>query len=148
MKLHSLAAIAIAFCTAFAACSKESYSHDATNLPQKAKTTLSQNFTAAVSLVKVEKSGLGGTEEYEVVLTNGTEITFKANGDWESVETPNNIAVPSGLVPTAITNFVREKHAGALIVGIDKEKNGFDVELSNGLEIKFDKGGNFVAYDK
>lgn len=129
------------------ACSQESVSHDANTLPSKAHEVLARNFTSAISLVKEEKD-FGSVSEYEVTLTDGSEVTFSGDGDWKSVETPNNIAVPAGIVPTAISNYVRQKHAGALIVGIEKNKKGYDVELSNGIDMQFDKTGNFVAYDK
>ncbi|MCH5217796.1 MAG: PepSY-like domain-containing protein [Muribaculaceae bacterium] len=145
MKTHGLI-MALALAIGVTACGKENVTHDATVLPKKARTTLSQNFTSAVSLVKTEKD-LGKVTEYEVTLTDGSEISFKSNGDWESVDTPVNKPVPAGLIPTAITNYVHQKHAGALIVGIEKEKHGYDVELSNGVEIQFDKSGNFLKYD-
>ena len=28
-----------------------------------------------------------------------------------------------------------------------KERSGYDIELSNGIEMKFDKAGNFKRYD-
>lgn len=90
---------------------------------------------------------MGKVTEYEVTLTNGSQIEFDHSGEWKSVDTPNNIPVPAGLLPTAISKFVASKHAGAFIVGIEKEKKGYEVELSNGVEIQFDGLGNFVKYD-
>ena len=149
MKLHSFLALATAtlFSASIAACSSDNVSHDANTLPSKAHEILSQNFNSAISLVNEEKD-FGKVSEYEVTLSDGTEVTFTSSGEWKSVDTPNNLSVPSGMVPTAISRYVREKHAGALIVGIEKEKNGFDVELSNGIDMKFDQSGNFVSYDK
>ena len=128
------------------ACSSEKVSHNATTLPVKARDLISQNFASAISLVEEEKS-MGSVKEYEVTLTDGSEITFTNSGEWKSVETPNNKPVPSGMVPTAIIKYVNAKHAGAYVVGIEKNKKGFEVELSNGVEIQFDKTGNFMNYD-
>lgn len=129
------------------ACGRENVTHDSSVLPEKARTTLSQNFTSAVTLVEIEKD-MGSVKEYEVTLANGSEVTFDGAGEWTSIDTPANVAVPSGLVPTAIANYVKTKHAGALIVGIEKERKGYEVELNNGLDINFDLQGNFVSYDK
>lgn len=145
MKLHRIIAVCL-LAVGLGACSSEAVSHDASQIPEKARQTISQNFTSAISVVKTEKD-MGRIDEYEVVLTDGTEIEFEANGDWKNINTPNNIAIPSGLIPTAIAGYVAEKHAGALIVGIEKEKKGYDVELSNGVDIQFDLQGNFVKYD-
>lgn len=145
MKLHRIA-LALACLSLLAGCEKETTSHNASDIPGKAREILSQNFKSGVSLVETETSGLG-SKEYEVTLTDGSEITFNHSGDWESIDTPNDGAVPAGLVPTAIANYINAKHKGVSIVGISKEKHGFDVELSNGLEIQFDKEGNFIKFD-
>ena len=131
----------------FAACTSESTTHDATKLPESARNLISRNFTSAISLVEEEKS-MGSVKEYEVTLTDGSEITFTGSGDWKSVDTPAGIAVPSGLVPTAIQSYVDTKHQGAFIDGIEKNKKGYEVELSNNIEIQFDMAGNFVSYLK
>ena len=140
------AALALA-AASLTACSSETVSHDATTLPENARNLISKNFSAAISLVETEKS-MGTTHEYEVTLADGSEITFGGNGEWKSVETPSNRAVPSGLVPTAIAKYVAERHAGASVIGIEKNKKGYEVELSNGLEMQFDAAGNFLQYDK
>lgn len=146
MKLHTIVA-ALALTVGISACSSKDITHDAGQLPVKVRDLISQNFTSAVSLVEIEKD-YGKVSEYEVTLTDGSEISFYPNGEWKSVDTPTNKAVPAGLVPTSIANFVKDKHAGALIVGIEKEKKGYEVELSNGVDILFDLTGNFVKYDK
>lgn len=146
MKLHAImAACLLAF--GAASCSSETITHDATELPQSARDAISRNFSSAISLVEIEKS-MGSVKEYEVTLTDGSEISFDGNGEWKSVDTPANIPVPAGLVPTSIAKFVAEKHAGAIIIGLEKDKKGYEVELSNDLEIQFDPAGNFLKYDK
>lgn len=124
---------------------RDSYARDASALPQAAQTVLSNNFKSKVSVVKIEKK-LGRVTEYDVVMTDGSEITFDRQGNWESVETGNNSHVPSGFVPAAITNYVKKAQPGTRIVGIEKERSGYEVELSNGVEMKFSKAGEFVRY--
>ena len=146
MKLHSLIA-AMALAVGLGACASESTTHDASVLPANARDLISSNFTSAISLVEIEK-GMGSIKEYEVTLTDGSEITFTGSGEWKSVDTPSNRPVPSGLVPTAIGQYVAEKHAGAYIVGLEKNKKGYEIELSNDIEMQFDPAGNFMSYDK
>ena len=146
MKLHKLIpGLVMALC--LTACASETTTHDATQLPQKARDLIAQNFNSAISLVEIEKS-MGSVSEYEVTLTDGCEISFKGDGEWKSIETPPTMAVPEGLVPTNIAKYVAEKHAGAFIDGIEKNKHGFEIELSNNIEIQFDSAGNFLKYDK
>jgi hypothetical protein len=42
---------------------------------------------------------------------------------------------------------VNATFAGASVVKIDKERYGYDVELSNGAEMKFNKQGACIGYD-
>lgn len=130
-----------------AASAKDTYAHDASVLPKAARTTISNNFKSEVSLVKIDKD-FGRVSEYEVILTDGTEISFDRDGNWYNVETSAAKSVPAAFIPKGISNFVAKNHKGARIVGIDKERNGYDVELSNGIDIKFNKAGEFRRYDK
>lgn len=129
------------------ASARESYAHDGNVLPKAAKTVLAQNFKAGVSVVKLDKD-FGHVREYEVVLTDGTEISFDRDGNWENVEVNINKSVPSGIVPNAISSYVKQNQPKQKIVGIEKERGGYEVALSNGIEMKFDKSGQFVKYDR
>lgn len=146
MKLHVLLTAAV-LTLGMTACASETITHDAAELPEKAHNIITQNFSSAISVIKVEKS-MGKVKEYEVTLTDGSVIEFNGDCEWESVMTPPNIPVPEGLVPTNIAKFVAEKHAGTFIDGIERDKKGFEVDLSNQVEIHFDPSGNFISYDK
>lgn len=130
-----------------AASAKDTYAHDASVLPEAARTTIANNFKSKVSVVKIDKD-FGRISEYEVTLTDGTEISFDSKGNWENVETNNAKSVPAGFIPKAISDYVAKNQPNTRIVGIDKERNGYEVELSNGVDIKFNKDGQFVRYDK
>lgn len=130
-----------------AASAKDTFLHDASVLPKAAQTTIANNFNAQVSLVKIDKE-FGRVSEFEVILTDGTEISFDRDGNWENIETAATKAVPAAFIPKTISNFVANKHAGTKIVSIDKERNGYEVELSNGIDIKFNRAGEFQRYDR
>ena len=138
--------LATAFFMVAGASAKSNYSHDASVLPEAAKSTIANNCKAKVSVVKVDKD-FGRVSEYEVILTDGTEISFDRDGNWKNVETSNTRAVPAAFVPAQIRNYVAKNQNGTNIVGIEKERKGYDVELSNGVDMKFDKAGNFIRYD-
>lgn len=129
------------------AVARDTYAHDGSVLPKAAQTVLANNFKAKVNLVKIDKE-LGRISDYEVILTDGTEITFDKNGNWENVEVGLKGKIPSYFIPNVISTYVKKNHPGQKIVGIEKERSGFDVELANGVEIKFNKEGNFIKYDK
>ena len=125
-----------------AAAARDTYAHDASVLPKAAQTTLSQNFKAHVSVVKIDKD-FGRISDYEVILTDGTEITFDRDGNWENVEVSVNGTIPSAFIPSSIADYVRTNMSGQKIVGIEKERTGYDIELANGVDMKFDKNGQF-----
>ena len=85
-------------------------------------------------------------EKYEVLLTNGTKIKFDKRGHWDKVKCKNH-NVPAPLIPTTINKFVRAYYPTTSIVKIDKERYGYKVELSNDLELKFNKSGLLISID-
>ena len=65
---------------------------------------------------------------------------------WDKVDC-NYIAVPSDLVPVAIAEYVKTNFAGTKIVKIDKEHGGYEVELSNDIELHFNSQGKLMYFD-
>ncbi len=55
--------------------------------------------------------------------------------------------VPVALVPVEITNYVNRIHGSQSITKISKDNRGWEIELSNGIEIEFDKRFNVVDFD-
>ncbi len=131
----------------FTASVRDNYSHHAADLPNSAQVVLKNNFKADVSHIKIEKN-FGKIKEYDVVLTDGTEITFDSHGNWKDIEVRQNASVPASLVPKAIADYVKQNQKNAKITGIEKEKSGYEVELSNGVEIKFNSAGQFLRFEK
>ena len=132
--------------TSVGAFARDTYSRDESVLPVAAKTTLKKNFKAEVSMIKIDRE-LGRVSEYDVILTDGTEITFDRDGNWKDVEVSKSSKVPSEFVPEKIAGYVKKAQPNTRIVGIEKSKREYDVQLSNGVEMKFDKNGNFKRYD-
>lgn len=124
----------------------EKYMRTDEALPQAAKAVLKKHFKSEVSLVKVDKE-LAQIKEYEVIMTDGTEIKFDRQGNWKEIETRSSASVPVGFIPLAIQKYVKANHAGTRIVGIEKTRNGYDVELSDGIDMKFNKDAEFIRYD-
>lgn len=142
-KLLFVFAILFGFLTASA---RGTYSHDVKILPPTAQETLKQNFKADVSHIKIEKE-FGRVREYDVVLTDGSEITFDKRGNWKEIEMCQSVSVPSGLLPHPIASYVKQNQKQANVSGIEKTNSGFDVELSNGKDMKFTPKGKFIRYD-
>lgn len=140
-------AVAMAIVTAVgmsAASVGDSYTIDREQLPAEAQAFLTRHFPKAkVGMIKVDRHLLKKTD-YDVRLTDGTTIEFKNNGKWESVDCGRN-AVPDAIIPKAILDYVKKKGNGASIVKIEKESWGYEIELSDRVEMKFDLLGNFKS---
>ena len=50
-------------------------------------------------------------------------------------------------MPAAIVNYVKAKHPANFVKQISKEKKEYEVDLNNGVDIVFDRNGNFKRYD-
>ena len=77
-----------------------------------------------------------------MTYTDRTEVDFRSDGEWESVERKYS-ALPAAIVPKEIAAFVAKNY----IKKIERNAYTWEIELSNGLEIKFDKQFNFLGYD-
>ena len=138
--LFSIAALMIS-------CEKETVISE-NNLPNVASQFLSKNFnTVKILSVVEEKEGLSGLE-YDVLLDNGIEIKFNKNGEWLDINAQNDsTALPDSVIPTSILSYVKEKYPNTGINSIEIERHGYDVELTNGLDLQFDKDGKFLRID-
>ena len=142
-KLFLILAITIGALTASAGTSK---THDVNVLPETAQSILKENFKAEVSHIKIGKE-FGQIREYDVVMTDGSEISFDKHGNWKEVEVSRFTSVPSDIIPNPINTFVRNNEKNAKVTGIEKKNYGYDVELSNGKDVKFTEKGKFIRYD-
>ena len=111
-------------------------------LPQKAQQFITTNFKG------VEVLSATVDDDYEVYLANGTKVEFTLQGEWKEVKCVAG-AVPAAIIPAAISKYVKTHFPNTtiVIVKIDKKYNGYEVELNNDIELKFDKNGNFLAVD-
>lgn len=106
-----------------------------TELPKAAQTFLSKHFSGD-AVRKAEKDQGRRGMEYEVDLQSGAEIDFRDNGDWKEVKAAHGKAVPSAIIPAAIAKYVSANFSGQSIVEISRKRGGYEVELSNGTELK------------
>ena len=111
-------------------------------LPAAARTFVDTNFPGK-KILYAEKDW----NSYECRLDDGTKIEFTAKGDWKQVDRHRMSAVPTALVPAAIKQYVNSNYGNCMITKIDKERYGYDIELSNDLELKFNRQGALIGMD-
>ncbi|MDO4228546.1 MAG: PepSY-like domain-containing protein [Capnocytophaga sp.] len=115
-------------------------------LPAKAQSFVKEHFSVQeISGVYEDVEHLQ-QKEYSVYFNDGTEIEFFSNGDWEEVKSRKG-QVPDKIVPTEIAQYVKKQYSQTQIKDIKKKRIGYEVELSNGLDLEFNKKGQFLRID-
>ena len=84
--------------------------------------------------------------EYTVRFENGMEIEFNSTGDWEEVESHAE-CLPMGFLNENILNYLSQNYPNCCVHEISKGRYKFEVELNTGLELIFNKSGEFLRYD-
>lgn len=109
-------------------------------LPKEARNFISKYFSAD-KVRKIEKDQGHRGMEYEVDFISGAEVEFREDGNWKEVKAARGHAVPSAIVPTAISQYVKAKYAGQSIVKISLKRGAYEIKLSSGVELKLTKDG-------
>lgn len=122
----------------FASCLFGDYSLAYEDLPNDAKAFLNTHFYGN-SITWIEQD----SNEFEVDLKDGTEITFDSNGQWISVE--RNGALPITFIPDAIVTSIATTYPNIGIIGIEKESSYYDVELDNNRDLDIEEDGTIIS---
>lgn len=93
------------------------------------------------SVMLDEKNG-----DFEVKLENGVKIDFNNIGSWMEIE--GHVALPKGIVSSNIYSYVSHNYKKTKIYKIERDQNGFEIELNTDVELQFDLNGNFVRENK
>ena len=114
-------------------------------LPAKAQTLLSQHFNGQkVMLVTIESDIV--SRSYDVVLQNGTKLEFDKKGNLTEIDCKRG-TVPAKLIPQAIQNYLKDNYPGQSVKKIEMNKNEYEVELANGLDLTFNKHFRLIDID-
>ena len=143
MKKILLILIAVFSIGIFAAAADNDELINKSQLPKAAQEFIDAHF-AGVDLLYAKEDCNILFNSYEVRLANGVKVEFSSKGNWEEVDCSQG-AVPAAVVPQPIKDYVEKNYAGERIMMIEKNRNDYEVKLSNRLELKFDK--NFNIYD-
>ena len=144
MKKLFLSALAIA-ALAVTPTMAEDVAITANQLPQEAQKFLSTNFANSKVIAATHDKDVTDND-YTVLLSDGSKIEFNSAGKWESVKN-KSAQIPSALIPQQIQNYVKKNYPGIGIEKIERKLYGFEVELRNDLELKFDLKGKFLRAD-
>ena len=114
-------------------------------LPAKAQTLLSQHFNGQKVMLATIESGVV-SRCYDVVLQNGTKLEFDKKGNLTEIDC-KQATVPAKLIPQAIRNYLKENYPAQAVKKIEMNKNEYEVELTNGLDLTFNKHFQLIDID-
>ena len=114
-------------------------------MPATAQQFVNKHFAGKkVALVKMDNEIV--SRDYELYFDNGSKIEFDRKGNWTDIECVNG-AVPGAVVPAAISKYVNQNYPGVSIIKIDRDRRGYEIKLSNRMEIEFNKRMQVVDID-
>lgn len=90
-------------------------------------------------------------DEIEIMFVNGTKVEFDAYGNLKSVDCENNNYVPLNILHKNIKSYIIENYSNINVVEYSIERSirsyikGYEVDLSNGTELIFNKYGKIKS---
>lgn len=118
---------------------------DPSELPEKAMPFLTEHFPN-VSIIRASKDWEHGEKGFEVSLADGTEVEFWKDGTWREVD-GNKKPIPTAFIPASISNYVKTNYPNEKITHIDLGHKNIDVDLTNKIDLDFDKEGKILKSD-
>ena len=145
MKAIKFFMLALSFVLMSATCDARETTISVNKLPKAAQNMIANNFKGK-KVTRVKKDVEANFVDFDVVLNDGTKLEFDNNGQWTEVDCKPS-TVPAAVVPAAIAKYVKAQYPNARIVQIERDSRGYEIDLSNGLDISFDKQFNVVKTD-
>ena len=114
-------------------------------LPEKARDFITANFPGEkLAYAKQERDFL--EVNYEVVMVNGIKMEFDRRGEWTSIECRYG-TISKNLIPEPIRNYVEDAYKGAEYREISRDRREYEVKITYGLELTFDRYFNLMGID-
>lgn len=115
-------------------------------LPNRSQQLIKEHFgELSIALVKMERDFFD--KSYEVIFTNGNKVEFDRKGNWKDIDCKHT-EIPNEIIPSQIRSYISQNHPNVKIVKIEKEdRNRYEVDLANNVDLTFDSQFNLVDID-
>lgn len=118
---------------------------DYEQLPSAAKTFIQSDFPSLqISFITKDPDLVDTT--YDVHFSNGLIVEFNSKGEWKEISC-NTEAIADKYVPEKILSTISKRWPSAEVRKIERYRQGYELELSNRLELKFNKQCKLVEID-
>ena len=115
-----------------------------TNICEPIKNYVSTHFPNA-TIRKVERDMENGRVEFDVYLSDLSELEFFEDCTIHEVETRNGL--PASVLPSPIAADAASRFPGATIVKWELYPNYQEIQLANGVEVEYTLDGVFIRID-
>lgn len=114
-------------------------------LPDAAKEFIHKHFNGEqVSHVVLDNDILDN--EYTVVFASGAKVEFNGDGSWKEIDC-RYAEVPHNLVPEKIHNYLKANYPNSKVRELKREHGGWEVKITGGLELTFNRDYKLVDID-
>lgn len=114
-------------------------------LPDAAKEFIHKHFNGEqVSQVVLDNDILDN--EYTVVFASGAKLEFNGDGSWKEIDC-RYAEVPHNLVPEKIHDYLKTNYPNSKVRELKREHGGWEVKITGGLELTFNRDFKLVDID-
>ena len=106
------------------------------DLPSEARSFI-ENYFPSADILSIVQEKEDGRKEYQVKLSDGTDMEFDEDGEWTNIECYFS-PLPTGILPANVITKVEELHPEAYINGVEKELGGYVVDVTDAGGIDWD----------
>lgn len=131
------------FLLLLSSCDKERLVNES-ELPSDARTYIALHFPD-LEITQVIKERDDLVTSYEVYLSGGFKLDFNSSGEIRGIEGTGKL--PDSVVPEAILAYVNTHYPDYFIRDWEWDDREQEVKLSNQVELRFDRSGNFLRID-
>ena len=127
----------------FSACDKETVI-PTSDLPNNISTWINTHFpnNAILQIIK-DVDGLKRT--YDITLEGNIQLEFNRSG--EIIDIDSDTQLPDSVIPSKILSYVDTNYPNQFITDWELDDRKQQVELNNGIELIFNKDGDFLRID-
>jgi hypothetical protein len=118
---------------------------ETSELPAPAIAFIKEHFPKQ-TIVKAKKDREDGEKGYEVILSDDTEVEFWKDGKWREIDGRKK-PIPTAYIDQSIVDYVTKNYPNEKITHIDYGHKDVDVDLTNKIDLEFDKKGKFLKKD-
>ena len=128
---------------AFVSCEKETVLDDM-NIPEEISNYVNTHFPDN-KIIQVVKDVDELELSYDVILEDSLSMEFNRKKKIISIEGINKI--PDSVIPEKLLNYVNNNYSEQYIIEWNLDNRYQEIELNNGIELKFNKEGEFIRID-